>query len=69
MQSYAGAKKAGEFAGDFKRWCESPTSGSYAIPSGKVARDESETVKSNMKWRRERELRVPYEVDVMPISA
>ena len=61
MQSYANAKG---FSGDFKRWCESPPSGSYAIPSGKVARDESETVKNNSKWRHEREFRVPQEVSL-----
>jgi len=61
MQSYADAKG---FSGDFKRWCECPPSGSYAIPSGKVARDESETVKNNSKWRHKREFRVPHEVSL-----
>lgn len=62
MQAYADAKAARSFSGDFKTWCESPPPGAYAIPAGKVARDESETVRSNPKWRREREFPVPDEV-------
>lgn len=63
LQAYAGAKAAAIFAGDFKMWCENPPSGSYAIPAGKVVRDESETVRNNAKWRREREFSVPAEVE------
>ncbi len=63
LQAYAEAKAAGTFTGDFKMWCENPPSGSYAIPAGKVVRDESETVRNNAKWRREREFPVPPEVD------
>lgn len=63
LQAYAGAKAAAIFAGDFKMWCENPPSGSYAIPAGKVVRDESETVRNNAKWRREREFPVPAEVE------
>jgi len=63
LQAYADAKLAKIFAGDFKMWCENPPSDSYAIPAGKVVRDESETVRNNAKWRREREFSVPVEID------
>lgn len=63
MQSYAGAKAAKSFPGDFKMWCENPLSDSYAISSGKIARDESETVRNNAKWAREREFPVPAAID------
>jgi hypothetical protein len=63
LQSYADAKLAKTFAGDFKMWCEKPPSDSYVIPAGKVARDESETVRNNAKWRREREFPVPAKID------
>lgn len=62
MQAYAESKGSGNFAGDFKMWCDNPTADSYAIPSGKVVRDESETVRNNPKWRHEREFPVPHEV-------
>jgi hypothetical protein len=62
MQAYAESKGSGHFAGDFKMWCENPPADSYAIPAGKVVRDESETVRNNPKWRHEREFPVPYEV-------
>lgn len=63
MQSYAAAKKAKCFSGDFKTWCESQPSGEYHIPAGKVARDESESVRQNAKWRRQREFPVPGDID------
>jgi hypothetical protein len=44
-------------------WCDSPPPDSYIIPSGKVVRDESETVKNNARWRREREFPVPSAFD------
>ncbi len=59
MQAYADGKASKSFAGDFKKWCENPPVDSYAIPSGKVIRDESETVRNKPKWRREREFPVP----------
>lgn len=62
LQSYAEAKAAGTFAGDFKTWCESPPPDAYAVPAGRVARDESQTVRNNPKWRREREFPVPKAV-------
>jgi len=62
LQSYAEAKAARTFAGDFKTWCETPPPEAYAVPAGKVARDESQTVRNNPKWRREREFPVPKAV-------
>jgi hypothetical protein len=62
LEAYAAAKTSHGFPGDFKMWCESPPSGEYVIPSGKVARDESESVRNNAKWRREREFPVPSEI-------
>ncbi len=62
LQAYADAKATNQFPGDFKTWCESPPSGAYAVPAGKVARDESETVRNNAKWRRQREFPVPSEI-------
>jgi len=43
-------------------WCETPSPGAYAVPAGKVVRDESQTVRNNPKWRREREFPVPKAV-------
>lgn len=63
MQAYAYGKASNNFTGDFKMWCENPPVDSYAIPSGKVVRDESETVRSKPKWRREREFPVPSEIN------
>lgn len=62
MQAFARAKAEHSFEGDFRTWCESPPSGAYAIPAGKVARDESERVRTNAKWRRLREFPVPESV-------
>jgi len=66
LQSFAGTRttEAGRFHGDFKTWCENPPVDAYGIPAGKVARDESETVRSNARWRHQREFVVPAEVDV-----
>jgi hypothetical protein len=63
LESYAGARAVSAFAGDFKTWCEKPPAEGYAIPAGKVARDESETVRNNPKWRRQREFPVPPEIE------
>ena len=62
MQEYAQGKTAIGFAGDFKMWCDNPPADSYVIPSGKIIRDESETVRNSPKWRREREFAVPHNV-------
>jgi hypothetical protein len=63
MEAYAEVKASEDFPGDFKMWCEKPPTGAYAIPAGKVARDESATVKTNPRWRKEREFPVPSEVN------
>jgi hypothetical protein len=63
LQAYAEAKAGNGFSGDFKIWCQSPPGGESAIPAGKVVRDESETVRHNAKWRRQREFPVPCEID------
>ena len=63
LESYAQAKTASRFSGDFKAWCENQHADAYVIPAHKVARDESETVRGNARWRREREFPVPKEVD------
>jgi hypothetical protein len=63
LQAYADAKAVGQFPGDFRTWCEGPPSDAYAIPAGKVVRDESETVRKNPKWRRQREFPVPAEIN------
>jgi hypothetical protein len=62
LQSYAEAKAAKEFSGDFKMWCDNPPSDAYAVPAGKVVRDESETVRNNPRLRRQREFPVPVGV-------
>lgn len=62
MQAYAESKASNNFEGDFKMWCENPPIDSFVIPSGKVVRDESATVRNKPKWRREREFPVPCEV-------
>jgi hypothetical protein len=62
LESYATAKSDGSFAGDFKLWCENSPSGGFAVPSGKIVRDESETVRNNPRWRHEREFPVPDDV-------
>jgi len=62
LESYAMAKSDRSFAGDFKLWCDNPPSGAFAVPSGKVVRDESETVRNNPRWRHEREFPVPDDV-------
>lgn len=64
LADYAKASKKGEFSGDFKSWCESPPNMDRdAISAGKVARDESSTVRSNGKFHRARVFTVPSEVD------
>ncbi len=64
LSDYARAKSEAGFQGDFKHWCECPPDGDYAtIPAGKVARDESETVRNNGRFSRMRVLPVPVDVD------
>ncbi|WP_030172372.1 hypothetical protein [Spirillospora albida] len=63
MNDYAEASAAGSFAGGFPAWCKNPPTGAHAISAGKVAPDESETVKNDRKMRRARLLPVPEAVD------
>ena len=63
LADYAKAKQNGWSGGDFKRWCESPAEGGRVISPGKVARDESQTVRTNRKMSAERILPVPRQLD------
>ncbi|MFD8531471.1 hypothetical protein ACFV0L_29030 [Streptosporangium canum] len=63
FQEYAESVIEGRFrGGDFRRWCSEPPSGVSAISAGKVKPDESESVRTNTKMRRQREFPVPPEV-------
>ncbi|MEU5909403.1 hypothetical protein [Micromonospora sp. NPDC047527] len=63
LADYAKAKQGGWSRGDFKFWCESPADDGRVISAGKVARDESQTVRNNRKMASERTLPVPRQVD------
>ncbi|GGK35592.1 hypothetical protein GCM10010124_30390 [Pilimelia terevasa] len=64
LADYARASGQGVFAGDFKSWCEKPPDGDwYALSAGKVARDESLTVRRNPKFHQARVFAVPRTVD------
>ncbi|OLT24059.1 hypothetical protein BJF79_13965 [Actinomadura sp. CNU-125] len=63
MNDYAEASATGRFSGGFRAWCTEPPSGAHAISAGKVAADESDTVKASAKMSRARLLPVPVEVD------
>jgi uncharacterized coiled-coil protein SlyX len=63
ISDYAKAKQSGEFANDFKAWCESPPPGAHALPASRVARDESETVRTNERFARHRYFPVPATID------
>ncbi|GAB2445505.1 hypothetical protein GCM10027187_08570 [Streptosporangium sandarakinum] len=63
FQEYAESVIEGRFkGGDFRRWCSEPPSGVSAISAGKVKPDESESVRTNTRMRRQREFPVPPEV-------
>ncbi|GAA0421878.1 hypothetical protein Acor_52120 [Acrocarpospora corrugata] len=62
FQDYAEAVATDGFHGDFYRWCSTPPSGAAAVSAGKVKLDESDSVKTNAKMRRLRELPVPADV-------
>lgn len=62
LQDYAEAAVHGESGGDFRRWCENTPADCHVFPPRKVIRDESRTVRTNGKWKGERELPVPVEV-------
>ncbi|TDC90937.1 hypothetical protein [Actinomadura sp. 7K507] len=63
MDDYAAASADGRFGGGFFAWCKEPPAAGRAISAGKVAADESETVKGNAKMSRRRMLPVPEDVD------
>ncbi len=63
LQDYAEAAVHGESGGDFRRWCENTPGDCHVFPPRKVIRDESRTVRTNGKWKGERELPVPVEVN------
>ncbi|MEY9842437.1 hypothetical protein [Streptacidiphilus sp. EB103A] len=63
LQDYAEAAVHGESGGDFRRWCENTPVDCHVFPPRKVIRDESRTVRTNTKWKGERELPVPVEVN------
>ncbi|MEZ0095877.1 hypothetical protein [Streptacidiphilus sp. EB129] len=62
LQDYAEAAVRGESGGDFRRWCENTPPDCHVFPPRKVIRDESRTVRTNGKWKGERELPVPATV-------
>jgi hypothetical protein len=63
LQDYAEAAAAGTSGGDFRWWCENTPGDCHPFPPRKVIRDESRTVSTNAKWKRERLFPVPAEVD------
>ena len=62
LEDYAAAAVHGASGGDFRRWCENTPAECHVFPPRKVIRDESRTVRTNGKWKGERELPVPVEV-------
>ncbi|MFY1593629.1 hypothetical protein [Micromonospora sp. WMMD737] len=62
LADYAKAKQDGWTGGDFKHWCESPGDGGRVISTGKVARDESGTVRNTRRFSAERTLPVPRQI-------
>jgi hypothetical protein len=63
MQAYADSVARSVFSGDFKRWCTDPPPGEeHCISAGKIALDESETVRGNAGLFGLRMLPVPAEV-------
>lgn len=62
LRDYGEAKRKADFEGDFKTWCESPGPG-RVIPPGKVARDESKTVRTTRKYASARTFPVPRQID------
>jgi hypothetical protein len=63
MDDYAETRAAGAFGGGFGAWCKQPPPGHRAISFGKVATDESDSVKDSAKMSRRRLLPVPADVD------
>ncbi|MEW2522022.1 hypothetical protein [Actinacidiphila alni] len=63
LEDFAAAAVAGRARGDFRAWCQDLPSGCHPFPAGKVLMKESDTVRRNLSWRKERMLPVPREVD------
>ncbi|MFI9276142.1 hypothetical protein ACIGXM_36500 [Kitasatospora sp. NPDC052896] len=63
LQEYATVAVRGAAGGDFKRWCEHAPVGVSHFPPRKAVRNESQTVCSHAKMRRERMFAVPDCVD------
>lgn len=63
MNDYAEASVAGRFSGSFIAWCKNPPPGERAISAGKVAPDESDSVKHDPRMRSARLFPVPSEID------
>jgi hypothetical protein len=63
LQEYATVAVHGAAGGDFKQWCEHTPVGGSHFPPRKAVRNESRTVCSHSKMRRERMFSVPPSVD------
>lgn len=63
LQEYATVAVHGAARGDFKQWCEHAPVGGSHFPPRKAVRNESRTVCSHSKMRRERMFAVPPSVD------
>ncbi|MCX4746431.1 hypothetical protein OG455_12995 [Kitasatospora sp. NBC_01287] len=63
LQEYATVAVHGAAGGDFKQWCEHAPVGGSHFPPRKAVRNESRTVCSHSKMRRERMFAVPASVD------
>ncbi|MGF1430266.1 hypothetical protein [Kitasatospora sp. LaBMicrA B282] len=63
LQQYAAVAVRGVAGGDFKQWCEHAPVGVSQFPPRKAVRNESRTVCSHSKMRRERMFAVPSSVD------
>lgn len=63
LRDYAEAKGKRAFEGDFKTWCGDSSTLGRVVPPGKVARDESKTVRTTPKYASARTFPVPRQVD------
>jgi len=64
LDSYANAKKSGDYAADFKAFCESPPAEyEETIPSNWVARGESETTAAHPRFRSLRTFLVSADIE------
>ncbi|GAA2491753.1 hypothetical protein GCM10010406_29810 [Streptomyces thermolineatus] len=63
LQDYAEASASGGAAGDFRAWCKNPPAGTHPFSPRKAIMKESETVRNNTRWHKERVFPVPQEVD------